>query len=108
MGTHQQTLTMATLLGAIVLLVCWGLYRRNRSPVSRFAIDDLMLGDDGKASKSAAVMFGSFFLTSWAIVYLTITGRITEGYFCAYLAAWVAPTVTRLIKGPAPATPSSA
>ena len=88
---------MALILGAVVSFVAWMLHRRSVSATSKIHLDDLLLGDDGKMSKSAAVMFGGFALTSWTIVYLTITGKLDAVYFGAYLAAWVAPTVTRLI-----------
>lgn len=93
---------MIFVLALAVLLIMWALERRNSSTASRISLDDLLVGDDGKMSKPAAVMFGSFALTTWTIVYLTINDKLTEGYFGAYLAAWVAPAVAKIIKGPDP------
>ena len=91
------------LLGAFIV---WSLLKRDRSNSSRLNLDDLLLGDDGKISKAAAVMLGAFIATTWMMVYLTLQGKMTEGYLGIYVAAWIAPTVTRLVvvgKPPVPA-----
>jgi hypothetical protein len=93
---------MMIVLALAVVLIWLLLQRRNKNAESRISLDDLLLGDDGKMSKSAAVMFGAFALTTWTIIYLTLNEKLTEGYFGAYIAAWVAPAVSRIIKGPAP------
>jgi len=98
---------MIFVLALAVLLILWALERKNQSKDSPISFDDLLLGDDGKMSKAACVMFGSFALTTWTIVYLTINDKLTEGYFGAYLAAWVLPAVTKLIKGPSPPGPTA-
>jgi len=41
------------------------------------------------------------------MVYLTINEKLSEGYFTAYIAAWVAPAVVKLIKGPSPPGPTA-
>src|SRR5262245_36512088 len=88
---------MLALLGVLLVLVVVTLRRRDRASDSPIKLEDLLLGEDGRISKAAAVMMGAFALTSWAIAYLAVNDKLTEGYFGAYLAAWVAPTVTRLI-----------
>ena len=93
-----------TLLALIAVLI-----RRSRITSSPIHLDDLLLGDDGKVSKAAFVMLGSFFVTSWTILYLVINDKLSEWVFTAYVAAWVAPTVTRLIVNqPLPATQTTA
>lgn len=89
--------TMLLALIVVALLITWGLYRRHKLIDSKLDLDDLLLGEDGKLSKAAAVMMGAFGVTSWLVVYLALQGKMTEGYLAGYLAAWVAPTVTRLI-----------
>jgi hypothetical protein len=89
--------SLAAILGVVVILAYFTLRARSRSGASAINLDDLLLGEDGKVSKAAAVMMGSFAGTTWVIVYLTLCDKLTEGYFAAYLAAWVAPTVTKLI-----------
>jgi len=90
---------MAAILAAVCVFFAWGIWRRSKNHTSKIDLDDLLCGDDGKIAKSAVVLLGSFALTTWVIVYLAITNKLNEGYFAAYLAAWVAPTVTKLIKG---------
>jgi sterol desaturase/sphingolipid hydroxylase (fatty acid hydroxylase superfamily) len=91
---------MAAVLFAIVIAIFWTLSHRNRSATSKIDLDDLLIGEDGRMSKSAVVMFGSFALTTWLMVYLALSGLMTEGYFMAYGTLWIAPAVTKLIKGP--------
>jgi len=102
-GRHGMILVLA-IATLLILLV---LHRRSISAKSAISLDDLLLGDDGKVSKAAAVMWGSFALTTWTMVYLTINEKLSEGYFTAYIAAWVAPAVVKLIKGPSPPGPTA-
>lgn len=96
-GITIPKLLMAAILMVAILFFAKVLIRKSNSEHSQLNLEDLLLGDDGKMSKAAAVMLGAFALTSWVIVYLALQSKLTEGYFAAYLAAWVAPTVTRLI-----------
>lgn len=100
----------AWLVVVLALVTCWivmGLARRDKSAASRINVEDLLLGEDGRLSKSAAVMMGSFLLTSWFIVFQTLMGTMTEGYLGIYVTAWVGPTVTKLIKGSTPTPPET-
>lgn len=99
MNITYHDMVMAGILGIILLLILWGLERRNKNSHSKINLDDLLIGDDGKASKAAFVMHGSFIVTSWVIVYQALNKTLTDLTFGAYLAAWVTPTVARLIKG---------
>lgn len=90
---------MFAILAIAVLLILWTLERRSKSNESKFHFDDLLLDENGKTSKAACVMFGSFGVTTWCIVYLAANDKLTEGYFGAYLTAWVAPIVANIIKG---------
>jgi hypothetical protein len=105
LGHHE--LALIGVLAVIALLVVVSLNRRNRNPESKICLDDLLVGEDGKASRAAFVMGGSFLLTSWVIIYQTINGTLTDLTFGAYLTAWVIPAVTKLIKGPVPPPPST-
>lgn len=88
---------MIAVLAIALLAIMWTLERKNRNKASPISFDDLLTGDDGKMSKVAAVMFGSFALTTWTIVYLTINDKLTEAYFGAYLGAWVLPAVANIV-----------
>jgi hypothetical protein len=45
--------------------------------------------ENGRASKGAVIMLGAFAATTWFFVYYALTGRMTEGYFGLYSAAWI-------------------
>ena len=101
---HAKILALIA-LGLFMALVWHGLSRRNKSSASKIDFDDLLLDPDGRMSKSAVVMFGSFGMMTWLMVYLTLTGKMTEGYAVIYGGLFVTPSVTKLIKGtnaPAP------
>lgn len=98
--TFDPELGMPLILALIVLGIGWGLLRRWRNGASRINLDDLLLDDvTGKTSPSRAVLIGSFALTTWTIVYLTLSGKLTEGFFGLYVGGWVAPAVAKIIKG---------
>ena len=82
-------------------LIALTLRRSNANAASKFSLDDLLLGDDGKASKAAAWAHGAFFFTTWMMIFLTLREKMSEGYLAIYVAAWITPTVTRLVKNPA-------
>ena len=89
---------MPAILGVVGLLVVWSLIRVSRSEKSKINLDDLLLDKDGTTSKSAIVFLGSWAMTTWVIVFLTLTEKLTELYFTAYITAWIVPVVTRFIK----------
>lgn len=93
----QTKILMAIAFALAILLVTRALIKRDQSDASQLNFDDLLIGEDGKISKAAAVMLGAFSCTTWVIVYLALMGKMDVSYFAAYLAAWVTPTVTKLI-----------
>ncbi len=93
----KSALTIALCLMLFVMLRSLRRLSSNRS--SRFNFEDLLLGADGRASKAALVMWGAFILSTWVILYLTLRNRLTEGYMGLYMASWVAPQLTGILKG---------
>lgn len=85
---------MYALLAVGSVWVMLSLFKRSRAEDSKIHLDDLLLGDDGKISRSAVVMMGSFVFTTWMMTYLLATGKMTEGYLGLFLASWVAPALT--------------
>lgn len=110
--TTGKLLAVAALL-ALLFVVTRSLLARNRDKTSAINLDELLLGDDGKPSKAAAVMYVALGVSSWAVVYLTLQDKLTDLIFTAYLGGWVAPTVSRIFKGqpgdpqPPPAGPTT-
>lgn len=101
--TFKLASLIALLLAALLLLR--SLLIKSRDDDSPIDLDDLLLerGPDGtkQISKIAAVMFASFVVTSWVLIYQTLSGTLSDVTYGAYLAAWVAPMVTAIIKRPA-------
>jgi hypothetical protein len=98
----NMKLIAVLVLVLVGLVIARSLLRRDADEGSRLSLDDLLLGDDGKMSKAAAVMLGAFLVTTWMMIWLTMQAKMTEGYLAIYVAAWITPTVTRLIKGTDP------
>lgn len=94
-------IAMALALAGLLLLVVRSLVARDRSEASRLNLEDMLLDETGHMSSLRVVMLGSFFLTSWVMVYLTLAGKLTEMYFAYYGGFWIIPIVARVIKGPA-------
>lgn len=96
-----MSIVLALLLLAVLLSLIW----RHRMPDSSINLDHLLIGEDGKTSKSAVIMFGAFFLSSWVIAFRTLESELTGEMFAAYMAAWVAPTLTHIYRRPSKPTP---
>jgi hypothetical protein len=96
---EQHEVLMLGIFFLAVLMLMRGLLNRSKSGASKINIDDLLIGVDGKISKAAAVMMGSFFVTSWVVMYQALNHSLTDVTFGAYIAAWVVPTVAAIIKG---------
>lgn len=96
-GFHADLMVLV-LFGiiAIIVFLFWYAQRDNANPIN---VADLVV-EDGKLSKVAVMMFGSFLATTWVLIHLELNARLDVGLFGAYLAAWVAPIVTRILKGP--------
>lgn len=93
-----QPWQIALLVALLVLLaILVSLRRAHNDPTSTFDLRDLLM-ENGRVSKAAAVMMGSFAATTWAFIYLTLAGKLTEGLFGLYAATWIAPVISRLIK----------
>lgn len=85
----------------VILLLCWSIYRAHKDPTVRFNLLDLLM-DSGRLSKTAFAFMLTLSITSWLMIRITLEGKLTEGYFTAYGAMWVAPLVAKLFSTPAP------
>ena len=79
-------------LGLLVLAALgMTLYLVNRSDKNQIDFTDLFINKKtGKLGGSEFRINIAFLLTSWALVFLTIQGSLTEWFLGAYLAAFVA------------------
>jgi uncharacterized membrane protein len=83
----------------VILLFAWSVYKAQKNPNFAFDLFDLVM-ENGKVSKLAVVFLGAFATMSWVIIRLTIDGKLTDVYYAAYGAIWVAPLITRLFSPP--------
>lgn len=93
---HKLVFTLG--LFVVVMVFVRGLIASSRNGASPIKLDHLLLDDQGRMSKPAVVLFGSFIVTSWVIVQLMWTDKLTEGYFGTYCLTWVGPTLLYVFK----------
>lgn len=82
----------------LTLMVVWSFYRAHKNRDFQFNVFDIIM-DGGRVSRIACAFMATLLVTSWVIVRLTLEGKLTEGLFAAYIAAWVAPIVAKLFSG---------
>lgn len=87
-----------------ILIIGWSFYRAHRDPRIDFNLLDLLLENDRVSKKSVLVM-GAFAASTWIVIRLTLDGKLTEGYFTAYMAAWVAPMIAGMFATNTPPPP---
>jgi hypothetical protein len=97
----NDTLVFGLVAAAVLLAIVVTMRRWSGALDNPFNVRDLVM-ENGRASRGAVVLLGSFAATTWFFVYYTLTGRMTEGYFGLYSVAWIAPTVARMITSPPP------
>jgi hypothetical protein len=83
----------------VALVIAWSFYRSHLNKTNTFDLFDLLM-EGGRLSRIACAFMATLVVTSWVIIRLTIEGKLTEGLFTAYVAAWVAPIVAKLFSGP--------
>ena len=104
---HQTFGIVFALLLAVAALMIWRSLKAFNDANNEYNWHDLLM-ENGKASKAAHVMLGAFVATTWAFIYMTLTGKMDAVLFGVYSAAWIAPVVTRLVtNAPQAAAPSA-
>ena len=81
-----------------VLLMLWVMWRVERA-TNGVNFSDVIIGPDGKASWSKMAAIGGFFIGSWIMVYLTMSGKLTEFFFLIYYAICIGSPVAFAIIG---------
>lgn len=87
---------MLVILAAAILSVLLSFWRAHRNALIQFSAFDLIM-ENGKVSKIALAFMMVLGVTTWIMIYLTIQGKMTEGYFGAYGVMWVGPLVAKVI-----------
>jgi hypothetical protein len=88
----------------VALVIAWSLYRAHMVQDNTFNLFDLIT-ENQRVSKLACVFLGSFGVTSWMMVRLTLDGKMTEAYLAAYGALWIIPITAKLFAPPKPEIP---
>lgn len=101
---HQFGFGMLAAL--VVSIIVRTLMRWSAEQGNPFIARDLLM-ENGRASRGAVVMMGAFAATTLHFIYYTLIGKMTEGYFGLYSAAWIAPVVVRMMTNPSPAPPTA-
>ncbi len=100
--TMKATLALCVMFLAMLL---W-LIKRDRNADSQIYLDAFLLGDDGKPSKAALVMYVALGVSSYAVILHSVRGTLTDIMFSGYMAAWVAPTVAKIVTSPSGHAPA--
>lgn len=86
-------------IGVFLLVVM--LWRFHTNSRADFDITDLIKEND-RVSKIAFAWVICLLATTWVIMHLALKDRLTEGYFAAYLLAWVGPLISKILWGKPP------
>lgn len=89
---------MLIILALAVLVVLVSLWRAHRNALVRFNIFDLVM-ENGRVSKISVSYMLVLGVSTWVVVNQEISGKLTEGIFGMWLAAWVSPLVARVVFG---------
>jgi uncharacterized membrane protein len=84
---------IAGLLGLLIILV--SLWKAQRDKNFDFNLFDLLM-ENGKVSRLACMALGAFATATWIVLDLQVKGKLTEGYFMAYLGSCLAPIIAKL------------
>lgn len=78
----------------VILIFCSILYKIHKSEKNNINFADLFLDKrTGKIGGSEFRINTAFLASTWALVFLTIKGALTEWFFAGYLAAFVADRI---------------
>lgn len=87
---------MLTILGSVVFLIGFALWRAHVSKTAPFDFFDL-LTENGRISKIAVAFMTVLGVSTWVIIDLQIKAHLTEGIFGMWLGAWVTPLVAKVV-----------
>lgn len=91
-----MTLTLAQTGWILALLLCLLFYYLRKFSMSsaeefkNFSLLDLITTKDGHIDQSKVHSEGAFLASTYGFLYLLWSNQLTEWYFSAYMAVWVA------------------
>lgn len=88
-----QPMHLVLALGAIgILITAWVAHRAPGT----FNLLDLLM-KDGLVCRIAVAFMMVLAVSTWVIIDLQLSGKLTEGYFTIYTGAWIIPLVARVV-----------
>lgn len=87
---------MQLFLGLSLIAILVSFWRAHHSQNFEFNAFDLLM-ENGRVSKIAVAFMGVLAVTTWVVIDLQITGKMTEGYLTTYGAMWVTPLVAKVV-----------
>lgn len=75
----------------LLLVVLAGImaWRATHSIKSKFSLTEAFLDHNGKTSFARIGQFSALAVSTWAFVFLTVDGKLTDWFFTSYMLAWV-------------------
>jgi hypothetical protein len=89
---------MLVVLAVAALAVLVSFWREHHNSLAKFNVFDLVM-ENGRVSKISVSYMLVLGVSTWVIVNQEISGKLTEGIFGMWLAAWVSPLVARVVFG---------
>lgn len=111
-GIPSKQVVMALFLLVALGFALRSLMAKSKSNTSAIDLDDLLLEWDAGANRLRmsvlrCTFLGCFVFSIWLMVYLTLAGKMTEGYLGIFNLAWVAPLTSAIIWGKKPPLPAA-
>lgn len=78
------------LLAGLGLYILWRAQKSRTSPID---LAHLLVDRDGHTSLRQAGECLALLVTSWIVLWLTVSDKLTEGIFGVYIVAWVLRTL---------------
>lgn len=89
---------MLFVFAIILMLAVRAILKRNNDDKSHIDLDDLLIDPETKKiSKAAAILLGSFAVSSWVLLYQVLTEHMSDTNYLGYMAVFATPAVVKLI-----------
>jgi hypothetical protein len=73
-----------------LLVVAWRISAgASRNPDNKFDLSESFTDDNGKTSMARISVFVALVVSTWVLVALVVTNRLTEWFYTAYIGAFV-------------------
>jgi hypothetical protein len=91
---HINWMQVILIISAIA--IAYSFWKAQKEPGFNFNAFDLLM-ENGHVSKIAVAFMLVLFVTTWVIIDLQISSKLTEGYFTMYGTLWVTPLVAKVV-----------